>query len=58
MNNHGGKLPLLIKAVPEGEVVPFKNGNCNFTLYYVLYFCIIYFQCYLLLKILILTASG
>ena len=26
LNEHGGRLPLLIKAVPEGTVVPFKNG--------------------------------
>lgn len=27
LNKHGGRLPLLIKAVPEGSVVPYKNGN-------------------------------
>lgn len=27
LNTHGGKLPLLIKAVPEGTVVPTRNGN-------------------------------
>jgi len=26
---HGGKLPLRIRAVPEGSVVPVKNGEIN-----------------------------
>lgn len=26
---HGGKLPLRIRAVPEGSVVPVKNGEMN-----------------------------
>ena len=26
LEHHGGKLPLRIKAVPEGSVVPFRNG--------------------------------
>ena len=31
LNKHGGKLPLLIKAVPEGIVVPCKNGRYSDT---------------------------
>ena len=27
LEHHGGKLPLRIKAVPEGSVVPFRNGE-------------------------------
>ena len=27
LNKHGGKLPLKIKAVPEGTVVPTKNAR-------------------------------
>ena len=27
LNTHGGKLPLRIKAVPEGSVVTTKNGT-------------------------------
>lgn len=27
LNKHGGKLPLLIKALPEGTVVSCNNGN-------------------------------
>ncbi|CAI8039967.1 Nicotinamide phosphoribosyltransferase, partial [Geodia barretti] len=26
LEQHGGKLPLRIRAVPEGSVVPFRNG--------------------------------
>lgn len=27
LKKYGGKLPLLIRAVPEGSVVPCNNGN-------------------------------
>ena len=27
LEHHGGRLPLRIKAVPEGSVVPFRNGE-------------------------------
>ena len=27
LEKHGGKLPLKIKAVPEGTSVPTRNGN-------------------------------
>ena len=27
LEKHGGKLPLRIRAVPEGSVVPVKNGK-------------------------------
>ena len=27
LENHGGRLPIRIKAVPEGMVIPFKNGE-------------------------------
>jgi nicotinamide phosphoribosyltransferase len=27
LEKHGGRLPIRIKAVPEGTVVPFKNGE-------------------------------
>lgn len=27
LKNHGGKLPLRIRAVPEGTVVDYKNGG-------------------------------
>ena len=27
LEKHGGKLPLRIRAVPEGSVVPVKNGE-------------------------------
>ena len=27
LERHGGRLPLRIKAVPEGSVVPFRNGR-------------------------------
>lgn len=27
LDHHGGRLPLRIKAIPEGTVVPVKNGN-------------------------------
>jgi len=33
LNKHGGKLPLLIKAIPEGTVVPYKNGEFDLSLY-------------------------
>lgn len=29
VNKHGGKLPLLIKAIPEGTVVPTRNGKSH-----------------------------
>lgn len=29
LEKHGGKLPLRIRAVPEGSVVPVKNGEDN-----------------------------
>ena len=29
LEHHGGKLPLRIKAVPEGSVVPYRNGECG-----------------------------
>ena len=29
LKKHNGRLPLRIKAVPEGTVVPTKNGNPN-----------------------------
>lgn len=28
LDHHGGRLPLRIKAVPEGSVIPVKNGLC------------------------------
>lgn len=27
LEKHGGRLPLRIKAVPEGTTVPYKNGR-------------------------------
>ena len=27
LEQHGGRLPLKIKAVPEGTIVPYKNGE-------------------------------
>lgn len=27
LEKHGGRLPLKIKAVPEGSLVPYKNGE-------------------------------
>ena len=27
LEKHGGRLPLKIKAVPEGTTVPYKNGK-------------------------------
>ena len=29
VREYGGRLPLRIKAVPEGSVVPVKNGTCQ-----------------------------
>ena len=29
LEKHGGRLPLRIKAVPEGTIVPYKNGECG-----------------------------
>ena len=34
LEKHGGRLPLRIKAVPEGSVVPFKNGEWSRELNY------------------------
>ena len=31
LEHHGGRLPLRIKAVPEGSVVPFRNGESEMT---------------------------
>ena len=31
LEHHGGRLPLRIKAVPEGSVVPFRNGELGMT---------------------------
>ena len=28
LDKHCGQLPLRIKAVPEGSVIPYKNGKC------------------------------
>ena len=28
LEHHGGRLPLRIKAVPEGSIIPVKNGVC------------------------------
>ena len=28
LEHHGGQLPLRIKAVPEGSIIPVKNGVC------------------------------
>ena len=28
LDHHGGQLPVRIKAVPEGSVIPVKNGLC------------------------------
>ena len=33
LEEHGGRLPLRIKAVPEGSVVPFRNGMYICTMY-------------------------
>lgn len=41
LEKHGGKLPLRIRAVPEGSVVPVKNGK-HWPLVYLfiyLFFC-------------------
>lgn len=27
LDHHGGRLPLRIKAIPEGSVVPYRNGE-------------------------------
>jgi hypothetical protein len=27
LNEHGGRLPLKIKAIPEGTTIPYKNGE-------------------------------
>ena len=27
LEKHGGRLPLKIKAIPEGTTVPYKNGK-------------------------------
>ena len=27
LEKHGGRLPLKIKAIPEGSLVPYKNGE-------------------------------
>ena len=27
LERHGGKLPLVIKAVPEGSIIPYRNGK-------------------------------
>lgn len=27
LEKHGGRLPVRIKAVPEGMVIPYKNGE-------------------------------
>ncbi len=32
LEKHGGRLPLRIKAVPEGTVVPYKNGESELSL--------------------------
>ena len=32
LEEHGGRLPLRIKAVPEGSVVPFRNGMYTYVL--------------------------
>ena len=29
LKTHGGKLPLEIKAIPEGSVVPYRNGEMH-----------------------------
>ena len=35
LKTHGGRLPLEIKAVPEGTVVPYKNGEPDFWVVFV-----------------------
>ena len=35
LEKHGGRLPIEIKAVPEGSVVPYRNGKIQIDrLYY------------------------
>ena len=29
LKTHGGRLPLEVKAVPEGSVVPYRNGELH-----------------------------
>ena len=37
LEKHGGRLPLRIKAVPEGTTIPYKNGESKADVQYLKY---------------------
>ena len=36
LEKHGGRLPLRIKAVPEGTTIPYKNGESKADVQYLI----------------------